>query len=47
MLAQDEHERLLDAALARACVTVERGTTLTRFEARDDSVRVFLETRDG
>jgi 2-polyprenyl-6-methoxyphenol hydroxylase-like FAD-dependent oxidoreductase len=47
MLAQDEHERLLDAALARVGVTVERGTTLTRFEARDDSVRVFLETRYG
>ena len=47
MLAQDEHERLLTAALARAGVTVERGTTLTRFEAREDSVRAFLETRDG
>jgi 2-polyprenyl-6-methoxyphenol hydroxylase-like FAD-dependent oxidoreductase len=47
MLAQDEHERLLTAELARAGVTVERGTSLKRFEAGEHSVRATLVTADG
>ncbi|HEX4405043.1 MAG TPA: FAD-dependent oxidoreductase [Polyangia bacterium] len=47
MLAQDEHERLLTAELARAGVTVERGTTLTGFEARAHCVRATLVGRGG
>jgi 2-polyprenyl-6-methoxyphenol hydroxylase-like FAD-dependent oxidoreductase len=47
MLAQDEHERLLTAELARAGVVVERGTTLKRFEAGEPCVRATLVTADG
>ena len=47
MLAQDEHERLLAAELDRAGVAVERGTTLTGFDVRGDTVRAHLVTADG
>jgi 2-polyprenyl-6-methoxyphenol hydroxylase-like FAD-dependent oxidoreductase len=47
MLAQNEHERLLTAELARVGVTVERGTTLKRFEAGEHRVRATLVTADG
>ncbi len=47
MLAQDEHERLLTGELARAGVTVERGTTLQRFEAGEHCARAALVTSDG
>jgi 2-polyprenyl-6-methoxyphenol hydroxylase-like FAD-dependent oxidoreductase len=47
MLAQDEHERLLTAELARAGVTIERGTSLKHFEAGEHCVRATLAARDG
>jgi 2-polyprenyl-6-methoxyphenol hydroxylase-like FAD-dependent oxidoreductase len=47
MLSQDEHERLLTAELDRAGVVVERGTVLTGFDARGDTVRAHLVTAEG
>jgi len=47
MLPQDEHERILTAELDRAGVAVERGTVLTGFDARGDSVRAHLVSAEG
>jgi len=45
--AQDEHERLLVAHLARLGVTVERDTELTTFAEENDGVRASLRTARG
>ncbi|GGF10976.1 oxygenase [Aliidongia dinghuensis] len=44
---QDEHERLLVERLAAQGVTVERGTTLVHFEARNGTVDARLRHADG
>jgi len=47
MLSQDQHERLLEEALARAGVTVERGVTLEKFEPGGSEVEAQLVLSDG
>ena len=47
MLAQDQHERLLEEALARAGVTVERGVTLENFELGAHGIQAQLALPDG
>jgi len=47
MLAQDQHEWLLEQALARAGVTVERGVSLDGFELADNGVRAQLALSGG
>ena len=47
MLAQDQHERLLEQALAEAGVTVERGVTLEKFELSGAGVEAQLALPDG
>ena len=47
MLAQDEHERLLEEALSRAGVTVERGVTLENFELGGPGVQAQLALPNG
>jgi len=47
MLAQDQHERLLEQALGRAGVTVERGVTLENFEVAGQGIQAQLALPDG
>jgi len=47
MLSQAQHERLLEEALARAGVTVERGVTLESFELAREGVRAQLALPGG
>jgi len=47
MLAQDEHERLLEDELGRAGVAVERGVSLESFEVGAAGVRATLATAAG
>ncbi|HEY2899379.1 MAG TPA: FAD-dependent monooxygenase [Polyangia bacterium] len=47
MLAQDQHERLLTAAVEEAGISVQRGVSLTGFSFDDDGVQARLATPDG
>ena len=44
---QDEHEALLEGALAKAGVTVDRGVELMAFTDDGDCVRAVLQSADG